>query len=283
MKIGKYRLKIIESGYFGLDGGAMFGIIPKPLWQKTNPADESNRVKLSTRNLLLESENRKIIVDVGMGDKLDDKEKRIYDIDSNTSMEKGLAVHGLKADDITDVFLTHLHFDHCGGSTKLQNGKLIPAFPNAHYFIQKQNYDWAVKPLDRDKGSYVKSNFVPLFEEGVLNFTIGNARLDDEIDFIVINGHTFGQQMLKISDSANTLVYCCDLLPFVSHIPIPYIMGYDLQPLITIKEKVKILQQAVDENWLLFFEHDPEIACATVKHTDKGIRVDKTFGNFKEA
>ncbi|MEE9448724.1 MAG: MBL fold metallo-hydrolase [Ignavibacteriaceae bacterium] len=283
MKIGKYRLKIIESGYFGLDGGAMFGIIPKPLWQKTNPADESNRVKLSTRNLLLESENRKIIVDVGMGDKLDDKEKRIYDIDSNTSMEKGLAVHGLKADDITDVFLTHLHFDHCGGSTKLQNGKLIPAFPNAHYFIQKQNYDWAVKPLDRDKGSYVKSNFVPLFEEGVLNFTIGDARLDDEIDFIVINGHTFGQQMLKISDSANTLVYCCDLLPFVSHIPIPYIMGYDLQPLITIKEKVKILQQAVDENWLLFFEHDPEIACATVKHTDKGIRVDKTFGNFKEA
>ncbi len=283
MKIGKYRLKIIESGYFGLDGGAMFGIIPKPLWQKTNPADESNRVKLSTRNLLLESENRKIIVDVGMGDKLDDKEKRIYDIDSNTSMEKGLAVHGLKADDITDVFLTHLHFDHCGGSTKLQNGKLIPAFPNAHYFIQKQNYDWAVKPLDRDKGSYVKSNFVPLFEEGVLNFTIGDARLDDEIDFIVINGHTFGQQMLKISDSANTLVYCCDLIPFVSHIPIPYIMGYDLQPLITIKEKVKILQQAVDENWLLFFEHDPEIACATVKHTDKGIRVDKTFGNFKEA
>jgi glyoxylase-like metal-dependent hydrolase (beta-lactamase superfamily II) len=283
MKIGKYRLKIIESGYFGLDGGAMFGIIPKPLWQKTNPADESNRVKLSTRNLLLESENRKIIVDVGMGDKLDDKEKRIYDIDSNTSMEKGLAVHGLKADDITDVFLTHLHFDHCGGSTKLQNGKLIPAFPNAHYFIQKQNYDWAVKPLDRDKGSYVKSNFVPLFEEGVLNFTIGDARLDDEIDFIVINGHTFGQQMLKISDSANTLVYCCDLLPFVSHIPIPYIMGYDLQPLVTIKEKVKILQQAVDENWLLFFEHDPEIACATVKHTDKGIRVDKTFGNFKEA
>ncbi len=283
MKIGKYRLKIIESGYFGLDGGAMFGIIPKPLWQKTNPADESNRVKLSTRNLLLESENRKIIVDVGMGDKLDDKEKRIYDIDSNTSMEKGLAVHGLKADDITDVFLTHLHFDHCGGSTKLQNGKLIPAFPNARYFIQKQNYDWAVKPLDRDKGSYIKSNFVPLFEEGVLNFTIGNARLDDEIDFIVINGHSFGQQMLKISDSANTLVYCCDLLPFVSHIPIPYIMGYDLQPLVTIKEKVKILQQAVDENWLLFFEHDPEIACATVKHTDKGIRVDKTFRNFKEA
>ncbi len=283
MKIGKYKLKIIESGYFGLDGGAMFGIIPKPLWQKTNPADESNRVKLATRNLLLESEDRKIIVDVGMGDKWDEKAKRIYDVDDNTSLEKGLANHGIKADDITDVILTHLHFDHCGGSTKLENGKLVPAFPNARYFVQKQNYDWAVRPSDRDKGSYIKSNFVPLFEEGVLSFTIGDARLDDEIDFIVINGHTFGQQMLKISDSANTLLYCCDLLPFVSHIPIPYIMGYDLQPLVTMKEKVKTLQQAADENWLLFFSHDPEIACATVKHTEKGIRVDKTLRNFEEA
>jgi len=283
MKIGKYKLRIIESGYFGLDGGAMFGIIPKPLWNKTNPSDENNRVKLATRNLLLESEDRKIIVDVGMGDKWDEKEKAIYSIDSNRSLEKGLAEHDLKTKDITDVILTHLHFDHCGGSTTLENGKLMPAFPNARYFVQKQNYDWAVKPSDRDKGSYLKSNFVPLFEEGVLSFTIGDARLDDNIDFIVINGHTFGQQMLKISDSANTLVYCCDLFPFVSHIPIPYIMGYDLQPLVTMKEKVKTLQQALDENWLLFFGHDPEIAFATVKHTDKGIRVDKKFRNFEEA
>jgi len=283
MKIGKYKLRIIESGYFGLDGGAMFGIIPKPLWNKTNPSDENNRVKLATRNLLLESEDRKIIVDVGMGDKWNEKEKAIYSIDSNRSLEKGLAEHDLKTKDITDVILTHLHFDHCGGSTTLENGKLMPAFPNARYFVQKQNYDWAVKPSDRDKGSYLKSNFVPLFEEGVLSFTIGDARLDDNIDFIVINGHTFGQQMLKISDSANTLVYCCDLLPFVSHIPIPYIMGYDLQPLVTMKEKVKTLQQALDENWLLFFGHDPEIAFATVKHTDKGIRVDKKFRNFEEA
>jgi len=283
MKIGKYKLKIVESGYFGLDGGAMFGIIPKPLWQKTNSADESNRVKLATRNLLLESEDRKILVDVGMGDKWNDKEKMIYDVDNNTSMEKGLGTYGLKAGDITDVILTHLHFDHCGGSTKVDKGKLVPAFPNARYFVQKQNYDWAVQSSDRDKGSYIKSNFVPLFEAGVLSFTIGDACLDDEIDFMVINGHTFGQQMLKISDSANTLVYCCDLFPFVSHIPIPYIMGYDLQPLVTMKEKANFLQQAADENWLLFFGHDPEIAFATVKHTDKGIRVDKTFRNFEKA
>ena len=282
MKIGKYKLKIIESGYFGLDGGAMFGIIPKPLWQKTNPADESNRVKLATRNLLLESADRKIIVDVGMGDKWEEKQKKIYNVDSVTTMEKGLAEYGIKADDITDVILTHLHFDHCGGSTKLENGKLVPAFPKAHYFVQKQNYDWAIQPSEKDKGSYIKNNFVPLFEEGVLSFTISDARLDDEIDFIVINGHTFGQQMLRISDSLSTMLYCCDLLPLVSHVPIPYIMGYDLQPLVTMKEKVKILQQAVDENWLLFFGHDPEIACATVKHIDKGIRIDKTFKNFED-
>lgn len=282
MKIGKYKLKIVESGYFGLDGGAMFGIIPKPLWQKTNPADESNRVKLSTRNLLLESEDRKILVDVGMGNKWEKKEKKIYAIDSKTSMEKALAKHKLKAEDITDVILTHLHFDHCGGSTKLENGKLVPAFPNAHYYVQKKNYDWAVQPSFKDRGSYIKSNFIPLFEEGILNFTIGNGRLDDDIEFILINGHTFGQQMVKISDSANTLVYCCDLLPFVSHIPIPYIMGYDLQPLVTVEEKEKILKRAVSENWLLFFGHDPEIAYATVKNTEKGIRVDKEFKKFDE-
>ncbi len=282
MKIGKYKLKIIESGYFGLDGGAMFGIIPKPLWQKTNPADDRNRVKLSTRNLLLESKSKKIIIDVGMGNKWSDKERDIYDVNSKSSMETGLAEHGLKPDDITDVIITHLHFDHCGGATKKENEKIVPFFPNAQYFVQKKNYDWAVKSSIKDKGSYIQENFVPLFEEGVLNFTIGDAQLDDEIKFILINGHTFGQQMVKISDKKNTLVYCCDLIPFASHIPIPYIMGYDLQPLITIREKEKILREALNENWLLFFGHDPEFAAATVKHTEKGIRVDKTYRTFEE-
>jgi len=281
MKIGKYKLSIIESGFFGLDGGAMFGVIPKPLWQKTNPPDEANRIKLSTRHLILESENKKIIIDTGMGDKWDDKSKKIYAVDDKLSMNSGLMKQGLKAEDITDVILTHLHFDHTGGSTILKAGKLLPAFPNARYYVQKQNYDWAVKPSDRDKGSYLKENFVPLFEEGLLNFTIGNANLDDEIEFIVINGHTFGQQMVKISNGSQTFLFCGDLIPTSSHVPLPYIMGYDLQPLVTLQEKKKFLKQAVEENWKLFFGHDPETAFVSVKLTDKGYQVDKKFKSFK--
>jgi len=282
MKIGKYNLKIITSGYFGLDGGAMFGIVPKALWQKTNSADESNRIKLSTRHLILESESKKIIIDTGMGNKWDDKSKNIYAVDENISMEKALNKIGLSQQDITDVILTHLHFDHTGGSTVLQDGKLIPAFPNAKYHVQKQNYDWGLNPSDRDRGSYIKDNFLPLFDEGVLNFINGSEYFDDEIQFIEINGHTFSQQMVKISDSSNTILFCADLIPTVSHIPLPYIMGYDLQPLVTLKEKKEILPKAADENWELFFGHDPEIAFCNVLITDRGIRADKKYKSFDE-
>ena len=282
MQIGKYKLSIIESGSFGLDGGAMFGIIPKPLWQRTNLPDEANRVRLSTRHLLLESESKKILIDTGMGSKWDDKARNIYAIDENSSMNSVLAQRGLKTEDITDVILTHLHFDHTGGSTIMKNGKLEPAFPNAKYYVQKQNFDWARNASDRDKGSYIKENFIPLFEEGVLNFIIGNAKFDDEIEMIVINGHTFGQQMVKISDSSNTILFCADLMPFVSHIPLPYIMGYDLQPLVTLEEKKKYLKMAVDENWRLFFGHDPEFAFATVKKFGEGYIVDEKFSSFEE-
>ena len=281
MQIGKYKLSIIESGLFGLDGGAMFGIIPKVLWQRTNLSDEANRVKLATRHLLLESKSKKILIDTGMGNKWDDKAKNIYAIDESRSMNLALAKKGLKAEDITDVILTHLHFDHTGGSTVLANGKLEPAFPNANYYVQKENYDWARNSSDRDKGSYIKENFIPLFEEGVLNFAIGNAKFDDEIEFIVINGHTFGQQMVKISDSSNTILFCADLMPFVSHIPLPYIMGYDLQPLVTLEEKKKYLKMALDENWKLFFGHDPEIAFATIKKFGEGYIVDEKFKSFE--
>jgi glyoxylase-like metal-dependent hydrolase (beta-lactamase superfamily II) len=282
MKLGKYNLSSIESGYFGLDGGAMFGVIPKPLWQKTNPSDEANRIKLATRHLLLESENKKIIIDTGMGDKWDEKSHKIYDIDNNYSMSSALEMKGLKAEDITDVFLTHLHFDHTGGSTVLNNGKLEPAFPNARYFVQKQNFDWARNPSERDKGSYIKENFNPLFEEGVLEFVIGNANFDDEIEFVVINGHTFGQQMIKISNGSNTFLFCGDLIPTTSHIRLPYIMGYDLQPLVTLQEKTKYLKQAVDEEWKLFLGHDPETAFTSVKVTDKGYQANKKFKSFEE-
>jgi len=283
MKIGKYKLSIIESGSFGLDGGAMFGIIPKPLWQRTNLADDANRMRLATRNLLLESDTRKILIDTGMGSKWDEKSKNIYAIDEKHSLSSALGEKGLKPDDITDVILTHLHFDHTGGSTILVNGKLEPAFPNANYFVQKQNFDWAKNPSDRDKGSYIKDNFLALYEEGVLNFIIGNAEFDDEIKMIVINGHTFGQQMVKISDGSDTFLFCSDLMPFVSHIPLPYIMGYDLQPLVTLEEKKKYLKLALDENWKLFFGHDPEFAFATVKKFGEGYLVDKSYRSFEEA
>ena len=283
MKIGKFKLSIIESGSFGLDGGAMFGIIPKPLWQKTNLADDVNRVRLATRNLLLESDSKKILIDTGMGDKWDDKSKNIYAVDEKPSMDSALSGKGLKSDEITDVILTHLHFDHTGGSTIKVSGKLQPAFPNAKYYVQKQNFEWAINPSDRDKGSYIKENFQPLMEEGVLHLIDGNKNFDDEIEFFVINGHTFGQQMVKISDGKNTFLFCSDLIPFYSHIPLHYIMGYDLQPLVTLQEKKKYLKIAVEENWKLFFGHDPEIAFATVKKFGEGYLVDEKFRSFEPA
>jgi glyoxylase-like metal-dependent hydrolase (beta-lactamase superfamily II) len=281
MQIGKYKLKTIESGIFKLDGGAMFGIIPKPLWEKTNPADELNRISLSTRNLLLISDDKKILIDTGMGNKWDEKSKNIYDINPGINLELALKINGIKPDEITDVLLTHLHFDHTGGSTKNENGSLIPSFPNAKYFVQKKNFEWAMNPSDRDKGSYIKDNFEPLVKEGVLNLIDGEIDFDNNISFRIINGHTFGQQMVKISDSSNTILYCADLLPFVSQIKIPYVMGYDLQPLITVQEKKKYLQQAADENWKIYFGHDPEYALATVKHSDKGIVQDMVYKDFE--
>jgi len=281
MQIGKYTLKTILSGFIGLDGGAMFGIIPKPLWEKTNPTDELNRVTLSTRSLLLASEDKKILIDTGMGSKWDEKSKNIYRIDPKLDIELALLQNGINPNEITDVLLTHLHFDHTGGSTKLDNGKLLPAFPNAKYFVQKKNFEWAMNPSDRDKGSYIKENFETLVKEGVLHLVDGEINFDENISFKVINGHTFGQQMIKISDSSNTILYCADLMPFVSHIRIPYVMGYDLQPMITVQEKKKYLKLAADENWYLYFGHDPDYAIATVKHSEKGIIQDKVFKDFE--
>jgi len=278
MRIGKYKLTLLETGTFGLDGGAMFGIIPKPLWQKTNPADEKNRITLGARCLLLESETKKILVETGIGISWDEKFKDIYNVDfSNNTLLDSLRKKRVTEDEITDVILTHLHFDHTGGSTKKENGKYLPAFPNAKYHIQKKHFEWANNPSDKDIGSFVSYTFQPLREYGVLNFTNGDEYFDDEIQLLNINGHTFSQQMLKIADASNIFLFCGDLIPTMYHIPIPYVMGYDIQPLITVQEKEKFLNLAVEENWKLIFGHDHTNVGATVKKTEKGYIFDKPF------
>ncbi len=284
MKIGKYNLHIVEGGYFGLDGGAMFGIIPRPLWEKTNPADEKNRIKLATRSLLLISDSRKILIDTGMGKDWNTKLSEIYNVDQETnSIEKSLKNLGFASTDITDVILTHLHFDHTGGSVIRENNKLIPTFTNAKYHIRKSNFDWACNPSPKDKGSFIKEKFYPLYEHGVVELIENENQFDDEIEFIVVNGHTYGQQLVKISDSSTTMLYSGDLFPTTSHIRLPYLMGYDIQPLETIKEKEKVLKKVLDENWKLFFEHDPFNALGTVKKTEKGFDINEKFKSFPPA
>ncbi|MCK5086545.1 MAG: MBL fold metallo-hydrolase [Melioribacteraceae bacterium] len=278
MKIGKYELISIETGTLGLDGGAMYGVVPKPLWERTSPSDEKNRIKLVTRNLILKSESKTILIDTGVGNFWDDKFNKIYNIDHSVhDLIPALANAEIKPDQITDVILTHLHFDHTGGSVIKENEKWLPAFPNAKYHVQKAHYDWAFKPSDKDKASFIKERFVPLNEEGILNLLDNSTEFDDGIEFILVDGHTFSMQMVKISDSSKTLLYCADLMPLSSHIQLPYIMAYDLQPLKTLEEKKKILSKAVEENWILFFEHDPEIAAATITHSMNGFGFDEIY------
>jgi glyoxylase-like metal-dependent hydrolase (beta-lactamase superfamily II) len=282
MKIGKYTVHLIESGAFALDGGAMFGVVPKTLWTKANPADEKNRIAMVTRNILLVSDNRKILVDTGMGNKWDEKARDIYKIDqAQNSLTRGLAQLGISAEDITDVLLTHLHFDHTGGSTVMVNGTTIPAFPNATYYVQKSNFDWALEPTERDKGSYLRENFEPLARAGVLKVLDDSVeQLDHEIEVMRFNGHTRGQQLFKLTDGTTTLFYCGDLIPTASHVPLPYIMGYDLQPLITLQEKKYLLETALEENWILCFEHDAVSACATLKAGEKGITIAERYAGL---
>lgn len=277
MKIGSFEINIVTSGYFALDGGAMFGVVPKTLWERKIKADEKNRIRLATRNLLLSSGSRNILIDTGMGEKWTEKEKAIYAIEEDApTLKKSLKQLDKTPDDITDVFITHLHFDHTGGSTVYENDKLVPAFPNAKYFISKKNFDWAAEPSVRDQASYVKENFMPLYDQGVLTFT-DSTFFDAMFEIIPVEGHTFGQQLLKISDGSKTLLYCGDLIPTSAHIPLPYIMGYDLQPMVTLAEKKEILAKAAEEGWLLFFEHDAVTPIASVKKTEKGFSADQLF------
>ncbi len=275
MKIGEYELHPIETGRFALDGGAMFGIIPKPLWTKTNPPDERNRIELAARAMLIIGNGRKILVDNGNGTKFTRKQTDIYRLDmSQHELRSSLRNHGLTVNDITDVLLTHLHFDHAGGSTYSADGELRPVFPNAMYYVQKAHWDQAMNPTEKDRGSFMPDDFLPLKQQNVLEFVDGNVEIFPHISVVTVNGHTAAQQLPKISDGRTTVLYCCDLFPTTSHIPLPYIMAYDLRPLTTLEEKKAILDRAHDEEWILFFEHDPKTVAGKVKRSEKGFIFD---------
>ncbi len=287
LQIGDYEVHAIPTGLFGLDGGAMFGTVPKVLWQKTNPADEQNRISLEARALLLKSSKRNILIDNGIGhdfvekygDKLGKKFADIYAVKSGVaSLEKSLAFHGLKLDEITDVILTHLHFDHAGGSTRSENGKLVPTFPKAKYYVQKKNLDVALKPNLREKASYLPANFQPLLQQNVLETLSGpSENYFPNISFYISDGHTQGMQVVKVSDGKNGIVYCADLIPTSTHVRLPFVMGYDLEPLRLIEEKRKLLQEVEQKNWYLFFEHDPHMDAARVSQLEGDFSVSEGY------
>jgi len=275
MNIGQYTVDVVETGRFSLDGGAMFGVVPKPLWSRANPADERNRIRLAARGLLLRDGKKTILVDNGNGSKFSDKQKDIYALDtSSSSLDVSLASLGVKHADVTDVLLTHLHFDHAGGSTVVLNGKIVPAFPNARYHVQKAHWEQAMNPTPKDRGSFMPDDFLPLKAEGVLEFTDGEGEVFPGVRLLLTNGHTTAQQLPLISDKNTTVLFCCDLFPTTSHIPLPYIMAYDLRPLTTLADKEKILRRAALEKWILFFEHDPGTVACTVRTGERGIVMD---------
>ena len=280
------QIHVLNTGYFKLDGGAMFGVVPKSLWSRTNPADVNNMCSWALRSLLIEDGNRLILIDTGMGDKQSDKFFSHYYLHGDDSLEKSLKKLGFHRDDITDVFLTHLHFDHCGGAVEWNEQKngFRPSFKNATYWSTKDHWEWAINPNDREKASFLKENIAPIQESGQLKFIEkkGNYTKDvfDNFDVLFVDGHTESMMIPHIKYKNKTLVFMADLLPSVGHIPLPYVMGYDTRPLITLKEKGIFLNQAMNEKYVLFLEHDAVNECCTLKDTEKGVRLDESF-DFK--
>lgn len=274
------ELYTVNAGYFKLDGGAMFGVVPKSIWQKTNPADENNLCSWAMRCLLVVDEDRVILIDNGIGDKQDEKFLKHYFLHGEDTLEGSLAATGFSKDDITDVFLTHLHFDHCGGSIeKDSEGRLKPAFKNATYWSNHAHWEWAIKPNDREKASFLKENILPIQESGQLKFIeeADGVVFTENIKIRFAFGHTDAMMLPQISYKGKTIVYMADLLPSVGHIPLPYVMAYDMFPLKTLVEKKKFLQEAVDNDYILYLEHDPVNECCTLQETEKGIRVKEVF------
>lgn len=273
------KIHVLNTGYFKLDGGAMFGVVPKTIWNKLNPADENNLCNWAMRCLLVEDENRLILVDTGIGDKQNDKFFSHYHLNGNQTLNSLLSGIGYSSTDITDVFLTHLHFDHCGGAIARQGDNLIPAFPKATYWSNELHWEWATKPNDREKASFLNENILPIKESGQLKFVQvkDGVKFSENITLRFVNGHTEAMMLPQIRYKGRTVVYMADLLPSTGHIPIPYIMAYDMFPLTTLKEKKTFLEEAVENNYILFFEHDPVNECCELQLTEKGIRAEKLF------
>jgi glyoxylase-like metal-dependent hydrolase (beta-lactamase superfamily II) len=273
------KLHTIDTGFFKLDGGAMFGVVPKALWNKTNPADEKNLCTWAMRCLLIEEGNRLILVDTGIGNKQDDKFFSHYYLHGNATLDTSLNAIGFTRDDITDVFLTHLHFDHVGGAVIRDGERLLPAFKNATYWSNEQHWDWAINPNDREKASFLKENILPIQESGQLQFisATDGARFTDNMIVKLAYGHTDAMMLPLINYKGKQILYMADLLPSVGHVPIPYVMAYDMFPLKTINERKAYWNEAVENEYILYLEHDPVNECCTLQQTDKGIRVKEAF------
>lgn len=277
------KLHVLNTGYFKLDGGAMFGVVPKSLWSRTNPPDQNNMCSWALRSLLIEDGKRLILVDTGMGEKQSEKFFSYYYLHGEDSLDKNLKKLGYTRDDITDVFLTHLHFDHCGGAVEWNEQKngYRPAFKNAMYWSTKNHWEWAINPNDREKASFLKENILPIQESGQLQFVEKTEAFTKNVfpnfDVLFVDGHTESMMIPHIHYQGKTVVFMADLLPSIGHIPLPYVMGYDTRPLITLKEKGSFLRRAQKEDYVLFLEHDSVNECCTLKETEKGIRLDNSF------
>lgn len=271
------KLSVINTGYFKLDGGAMFGVVPKSIWQRNYPADENNLCTWAMRCLLIEEGDKKILIDTGIGDKQDAKFFSHYYLHGADSLDKSLSDLGLSVTDITDVILTHLHFDHVGGAVVNEKGNLLPKFPKATYWTNEKHLETATSPNEREKASFLEENILPLEITGQLGIIEEGTSPFSFIDFYWVNGHTAAQMLPIITCGDKQIAYCADLFPSVGHIPIPYVMAYDTQPLLTLKEKEQFLRQAFEQDYVLFFEHDPLIECCTLQKTEKGMRVKDTF------
>lgn len=266
LRLGRYSLTAVPTGSFGLDGGAMFGIIPRPLWQRVSPPDDANRIALGMRLLLIEGPERTWLVDTGIGDKFDARHKQIYAVADEMLPDDALRAAGKDPDRVTDVILTHLHFDHAGGATRADGE---PVFPNARYHVQRAQLDWARRPSLKDRGSFRPLDFAPLADADRLVFHEGRTEIADDLELIPVDGHTPAMQLVKVEGDGQTLLYGADLVPTVGHVRTPYVMAYDVEPLKTVAEKTEWLGRAADEDWILFFEHDPACAARRIRRTDK--------------